>query len=71
MNWGERKVNKSPEEVAFDEAREAYQLHFGEAYVIDFADEPKTFGEAVEEINRMIADNKKQTADKYEPGVLY
>ena len=71
MNWGNRKPNKSPDEIAFDKAREAYQNHFGEPYVIDFAGEHKTFEEAIAEIDRLIAEDQKQPVDDYVADAVY
>ena len=71
MKWEPRKVDKSPEEKALDEAMADYERHFGKPFVFDFAAHSEALTEMVAAIRRMITENKEQAAPEYEKGDVY
>lgn len=56
--------------TALDRAMDEYERHFGEPYVIKWGF-AKTDEETIDEINRLIAANQKQTLGTYEEGMIY
>lgn len=66
-----KPAEKSAEEQEFDMLNEKYTAQFGRPYVFDFAAEPLTWDETIDDIRRRIATNTPQPAPEYKKGVDY
>lgn len=69
-NWP-IKPNKTEAQIEMDKAMQEYFAHFGENYVFDFGGPRLSTEEAIEEIRRLIAENKKQKLPGYGPAGKY
>ena len=68
---GARKPNKSAAERELDAAMAEYEEHFGEEFVVDFADDFRTMEETTAYIRRLISEDRKQETPEYVDGAIY